>query len=148
MIDTVSPEKPYLAAAFICERLLTEKDGVMSAIRIVDTYFLDFKSPLPEGSERGIHLMGLVSFKGGPGDHKVRLSGINPKGKRALESPEFQLTLKGGEYGSNLIMDLGLPTPEEGLYWIDVYLDESLVTRIPLRIRSKEPQDGQKQGNY
>ncbi len=28
---------PYLQAAFFCERLLEEADGVLSAIRIVDT---------------------------------------------------------------------------------------------------------------
>jgi hypothetical protein len=27
---------PYIGAAFLCEKILQEKDGVLSAIRIVD----------------------------------------------------------------------------------------------------------------
>lgn len=30
--------KPYLSAAFFCERVMEEKDGVLSAIRLVDTF--------------------------------------------------------------------------------------------------------------
>jgi hypothetical protein len=29
---------PFVAAAFICEKVLDEKDGVLTAVRIVDTY--------------------------------------------------------------------------------------------------------------
>ena len=33
-------ERPYLAAALMCERVLEEKDRVLSVIRIVDNYFV------------------------------------------------------------------------------------------------------------
>lgn len=35
---------PYLAAAFLCEKVLIEQDGVQSAIRIVDRFFQNVTS--------------------------------------------------------------------------------------------------------
>ncbi len=31
---------PFLQAAFICEKVLTEADGTVSAIRIIDRFFI------------------------------------------------------------------------------------------------------------
>src|ERR1043166_1784430 len=59
--------RPLIALACFCERILQEKDGVMSAIRIVDTYNIP---PLPPNvtvaadAVRGlIVLSGLISVK-------------------------------------------------------------------------------------
>src|SRR6266404_6364932 len=79
---------PYLAAAVFCESVLEEKDGVHSAVRIVDQLNIivdssaphDFPSkehPLP------IRINALIMFRSGdsPGEHLMRLILEGPSGK-------------------------------------------------------------------
>ncbi|MFP3953953.1 MAG: hypothetical protein ACLFVS_07505 [Candidatus Acetothermia bacterium] len=36
--------------------------------------------------------------------------------------------------GYSIMVDLSLEATEEGLYWLNVFLEEELITRMPLRI--------------
>ena len=43
--------------------------------------------------------------------------------------------MEGEERGFNNIINMLFTFTMEGLYWFNVYLDESLLTRIPLKIK-------------
>ena len=62
---------PYLAAAFLCERVLVEQDGVLSAIRVVDrvtrtvegSHLLNIALVSPPGDTRSL-LQQTILFDG------------------------------------------------------------------------------------
>ena len=145
----MSNPKPLVAVACFCENVLEEQDGVVSAIRIVDTYIIP---PLPEGIEippdavRGVILLkGLVSFKSGDfvGPGIIHLMMHRTTGEVARLSPPegFPVELKGGEHGANLKLQIPLGVKNFGLFWFDVLWGDELLTRIPLRLRQGERLD-------
>jgi hypothetical protein len=127
--------KPWLAAAVFCDKVLEGADGWMSAIRIIDAITV----PIPHHHEPGervhIRLDALIAFKSGDvkGEHTLRLKLRTPTGKRnvVLEKP---LPFPGGEAGVNVRVGVNLGIKTEGLYWIDVLVDRTRVTSMPLRI--------------
>lgn len=110
---------PLIAAAMICERVIEEKEGVLSAIRIVDTITIP-KIPWP------VTLSVLVSLKSGAarGKHTLKLVLRTPSGKEPKEVPQFPLFFEGEERGTNVVVNFVLQASEEGLYWFDVLIDE------------------------
>jgi hypothetical protein len=128
---------PYLAAAVLCEKVLEDKDGVLSAIRMVDRFVITAQGvgapqnmpPVP------VNLSALIVFKSGDakGSYSVKIRPVAPSGRFA---PEISLPifLEGDERGANLLVNLGFQAVEEGLYWFDILLNEELVTRMPLRL--------------
>lgn len=128
---------PYLQVAVLCEKVLQEKDGVLSAIRIVDRIVMTASGvgapqqmpPVP------ISLTALLVFKSGSarGNHQVKIRPTLPSG-RILQEISLPMLLEGDDRGVNLIANIGLQAREEGLYWFDIVVDDELATRIPLRI--------------
>ena len=130
---------PYLAAALLCEKVLQEKDGVLSAIRIVDriiqkTQGVGAPELMPAVT---VDLKLLLIFKSGPGQgsRNVTVALAYPSG-RLQPSASLPIYLEGGEgdRGANLIVEVKFQTQEEGLYWFDILLENELITRVPLRI--------------
>jgi len=129
---------PHLAAAFLCEKILKEADGVISAVRIVDRINHTAVGPNPpEEMQPFDHELTLyVSFKAGSARGPIPLEIRMQKPSGATASP-FRSTLNfegDDERGVNVvaIMKLHLETP--GLHWFDVFLGGHRVTRIPLRV--------------
>jgi hypothetical protein len=133
----VEPTGPYLAAAFLCERLLQDKDGVYSAIRLVDRIIQTATGPQPpaEMPPLPVNLTAFVSFKAGAarGRHTVTLRLEDPSGIRS-NLGTTGIVLEGDDRGANVAAQLGMNLRLEGLYWIDVLLGGNLVTRMPLRL--------------
>lgn len=133
---------PFVQVACFCENILDEKDGVLSAVRIVDTFTLP---PLPPGVELpdGVHgivmLNGLINLKSGDfvGDGKVRVIMHTPTGKEIPISPPdgWSATLKGGAHGTNIKIQLPLGVKTFGLIWFDVLWNDELLTRIPVKLQ-------------
>ena len=128
---------PWFAMAVFCEKVLEDKDGVLSAIRIVDRFFFTASGPAaPEKMPpTPIQLTALVSLKSGfaKGSYTVRLRPTTPS---MVKMPEqsVPILLEGDDRGSNVIINMVMTVKEDGLYWFDVFLGERLVTRMPLRI--------------
>ena len=135
MDETNLPGGPHLAAAFLCERVLQEKDGVQSIIRIFDRTIV--RSNQREMSPTPIQATAFISFKAGSqpvGKYRIRLRPQKPDGSYLAEQ-EFEVFFQGtDEHGVNITAQLTLVVEEEGLYWIDVFFEDALQTRIPLRI--------------
>jgi len=129
---------PYIGAAFLCEKVLQEKDGVLSAIRIVDRILHNAVGPsapdrMPPVT---VDLKMLLIFKSGSarGRYDVEIRPVLPS-QRDLQSVSLPMQLEGDDdRGANLIVNIGFQATEEGLYWFDVLVRGDSVTRIPLRI--------------
>lgn len=124
---------PYLSAAVFCEKVLQERDGVMSAIRIVDRF--QFSGTEKEMAPKTLNATLLLIFKSGffRGKLSIKLSPKSPSGKQ-LPELEFPALFEGDDRGVGIVAAMGFVAQEEGLYWFDVLLQEQLITRIPLRV--------------
>ena len=129
---------PYLSAAFLCERVLSETDGVKSAIRIVDRInhspaVLDVAEVMNPFDFR---LFLLLKFKSGaargPMALEVRLT------KPSMESSvtvQQTLNFEGeDDRGVDIVAGMELRLEEAGVHWFDLNLEGERVTRIPLRV--------------
>lgn len=130
---------PYLQAAFFCERLLEEADGVLSAIRIVDTVTIQVEELAHEAQTPLVNLTLFIAFKAGDahGSHDVTVAMEEPARTTAYEEERFTQTIVfyGTEdRGITVVMPVAMTVVEAGVYWFGVYLGERLVTRVPLRV--------------
>jgi Family of unknown function (DUF6941) len=132
---------PYLSAALLCERVMEEKDKVLTAFRITDSTTITLPPGTPddfpsETNRLPVTFDSLVSLKTGksPGEHTVRIDMISPSGKRS-ESETRTLTLPDEEHGgANLIHHHTVSIKQGGLFYFEVLVDGELLTRVPFRI--------------
>lgn len=131
---------PFLQVACLCERVLEEKDGVLSAIRIVDRITAQAQlppgTPAPQMPPIPISLWVLVTLKAGKarGNYTLHIVPRTPVGLK-MAGPSVPLLLEGDDdRGVNLRLNLNFVAPEQGIYWFDVVLNDDLLTRMPLRV--------------
>lgn len=129
---------PYLSAAFLCEKLLEEKDGVKSAIRIIDRVIHTVFHPSPpeqmEPFDYPICLYIRLKSGAARGPMSLRVTLVKPSG----ESPpplEQTVVFEGEEdRGVDSVGNLTIQFDQPGIYWFDVELGGVQLTRIPLRV--------------
>lgn len=130
---------PYLQAAFFCERLLEESDGVLSAIRIVDLVTVQGGGPSAQAEPPLVNLTLFIVFKGGGASGSYDLTVTMEGPSRNPTVPPQRHTQTVVFYGTEdrgvtVIMPVAMTVDEEGVYWFGIYLGERLVTRLPLRV--------------
>ncbi len=131
-------EGPFLSAAFLCEKVLQEVDGVKSAIRIVDrvTRTIQGQELPPEMPPFDWPGALFLRWKSGwaRGTIPIRVVLVKPN----LDSQELlnQPALFEGEEdrGVDWILNMRLQLEQVGIYWFDIYLEDHRVTRVPLRV--------------
>lgn len=137
MAGTNEPTGPFLAAALICEKVLQEKDNVFSVVRIIDRLTHTIQAPAMPADLPKISFQFVVflSFKAGSarGRHQIEVVSEAPSGQR---KPLFNTSalFEGEDRGHNLVVRTGMEFDAEGLYWFDVLVDGSLMSRMPFRI--------------
>jgi hypothetical protein len=128
---------PFLNMAVFCEKVLQEKDGVLSAIRIVDrfTHSTSFDGAPDIMPPFNIGVSIVIGFKSGDtkGKWELKVKPFAPSGQELVgfTGPVF---FTGEEQGATVVIQYGLMAKEEGVYWFDIMLNEKLFTRMPLRI--------------
>lgn len=141
MPDTpdLTKQGPWLASAFICERVLDEKDGVLSFVRVVDRVVQQAIGPevpvdMPPIQLRDMKLVITLKPGGARGRHALKVRPEAPSGQN-LPLLEIPVLLEGEDHGVNLVLNLDLVLEQEGLYWFDILLDDgpAVLTRVPLR---------------
>ena len=111
---------PYLAAAFLCERVLVEQDGVLSAIRVVDRVTRTIVGPSPpdkmEPFDYEITL--LVTLKKGhvEGSHLLNIALVSPPGDTRSLLQQTILFDGQEDRGVNVISRMAMRLEVEGLY--------------------------------
>ncbi len=120
--------------ALFCEKVLREADGVMSVIRVIDRFTVH--GTTPEMPPSVLPFTIVISFKSGfmRGKQVIAIRPKSPTGED-LPAMEFPVLFEGDDDRG---VAMGFPVqwipPEEGLYWWDVYLNQEMVTRMPLRV--------------
>lgn len=127
---------PYLLAAFLCEKVLTEQDGVTSAIRIFDRVFVPYleKEDPPKSA---VALTLLLMFKSGgfKGKATVTISLFAPSGAKRPDTTQEVTFPEQVNGGANIVGNIAFSPKEEGLYWFEILLNGESVTRIPLDVQ-------------
>src|SRR5579884_3317923 len=134
---------PFLTAAFFCDRIIEDKsDDSMTAVRFLDKIkiILDPSAPANVPSEEHripVSLFGLVAFKTGdsPGKHTIRIDLVSPSGKvgRGVFEQVFMFPQEPVS-GVNVRLVTTISIKNGGLFWMQVYLDDILVTQVPVEI--------------
>ena len=127
------PSGPYIQIAAFCERVLQEKDGVLTLVRVIDT--INCYGPSEKMPPMPLSFTTVLSFKAGffQGKCNVRMRPVSPSVKPGPIA-EFAVYFEGNDRGVNLILPTHFMADEEGIYWFEVSLEEALVTKIPLRV--------------
>jgi len=131
---------PHLSLAVLCERVLQEGDGVPSLIRVVDRITQSAVGPeAPEAMPPvPVALTLALAFKSGAarGRHAIRVRLEPPSGLQQPSEVSFPVLFEGEDKGVNIFSPLNMIAEQEGLYWLDIYVDEAEepITRVPLRI--------------
>jgi len=133
---------PFVSA-FLCERILTEQDGIASAIRLVDI----FQVPENAVEHAVVQFWAVVTLRALPvpddeisvGVFLVRTSGErtrlpDPPPDRKFKMRDFNpdLTLPGG---LSLMLQLNVKPKNAGTCFLEIEVDGEVVTRIPFTIR-------------
>jgi len=125
---------PHIQAAVFCEKVLIDRDGAASLIRIIDRF--NISGPTPEMPPNNIVFTIFISFKAGfyRGKASLKIAPVAPSGKE-LPALDFPILFEGDdERGTFVQANMTMLIQEEGLYWFDVSLLDLLVTRMPLRV--------------
>ena len=129
---------PYIQMAGLCEQVIEDKTGALSLIRVVDTItHTEARPDAPVEIPPVTYPMKMViMLKSGRahGQHELKIVPQLPSGE--TKKPLIRsIQMEGEERGANNIVNMLFTFTMEGLYLFNVYLDDSLLTRIPLRIR-------------
>ena len=129
---------PYIQMAGLCEQVIEDKTGALSLIRIIDTItHTEARPDAPTEMPSVTYPMKMViMLKSGRarGRHELRIIPELPSGET---KPPFtrSVQMEGEERGFNNIINMVFTFTMEGLYWFNIHLDDSLLTRVPLRIK-------------
>jgi len=129
---------PWVVTATFCEKVLQEPDGVVTLVRVIDRiiqnmHVTSMSDPVVPTS---LALPLVITLKSGStlGSHMMRLRLEKPSGMR-LPDQMFTVLFEGNDRGVNIILNpVTLLVDEEGVYWLDVLIEDQLLTRIPLRL--------------
>lgn len=130
-------EGPYIQMAAFCDYVLEDKTGALSVIRIIDRFVHQLVGPdaPPEMPVVPYNFTLVIMLKSGraKGRHEVTIIPEEPSGQKL--TPVTQSVLfEGGERGANIILRGTFSFKMEGIYWFDILLGDTLLTRVPLRV--------------
>lgn len=128
---------PYVQAAVFCDMVIEDKSGALSLIRVIDrvTHIAHGPEAPAEMPEVRHPLKLVLMLKSGlaRGRHEVKIVPELPSAE--LKQPfTTSVHFEGEERGQNIIMDISYPFTMEGVYWFNVYLNDTLLTKVPLRV--------------
>jgi hypothetical protein len=136
--ENVFQDGPYLGAALICERIIEEKDGVKSLMRVVNRIIQQARGPeVPDKMPPIIATLALflsirTGKKSGKGEIRIvfsrpdKTAGPEQIQRVNLDEPESRST--------DIMINMNLGLDQEGTYWFEIYFGEFLMTKIPLTV--------------
>jgi hypothetical protein len=132
---------PYVTA-ILCEKVLEEKDGIKTAVRIVDrlTHVRvghDAPLSLPR-FDYALTLLLLLKSGDARGVYSIAVRFVDPAGE-SREVLRRTVNLEGEEdRGIDIIGQLSLRIEMSGLHWFEVILEDrgrgEMLARLPLRV--------------
>jgi len=132
---------PQVQVAAFCENILEEKDGIYSAIRIVNRFTIVSMPPEVKGASPAIFLKALLILKAGKATGKriIKIVVIKPSGRKT-KIAKLPILFEGEEHGVTVKLELGIVLEGEGLYRCHVYVGKTRLTELPFRIVYPKPE--------
>ena len=131
---------PFLSAALIAEKVLTEQDMTMTFVRVVD------RCNIPPEAVVNLEdklltlpfLVIVVTFKacGYKGDSDLQIV----QGGRSVDTQSLGMSMipfdgtQGRSY--TVCCPVGLKWEGDGFYWFEIRLNNEFITRIPLEVNA------------
>jgi hypothetical protein len=137
--------KPFVNIACLCEKILTEKDDVLSLIRLVDSFTVSIPPNMPTDTKPHLTLNAVLGLRQPPGEtitgkHVVKMRLHGPT-KASSEVPKFDAEFADGKAGLNLLMALVLGIENYGQCRLDVEWDGEILTSIPFTLTQAQAQN-------
>jgi len=136
--------KNLYASIVICERVLNEVDGVLSAIRIADLFFFSIHPQIPI-EQQAVPISAVVSVRVleiDDLDHSVQLKLIRPNGEESAvgEPVKVKISQKfsGAPGGINSIANLGIVPKQMGQHRLVVIFDDEEVAETIFTLLPRE----------
>ena len=126
----------------ICEKVLTEVDGITSAIRIVDLFFIPENAPETFVIQFTV-IIALRAFITSPEEFRVGITLIGPTGNRQRlpDPPEqpYKLSIFENDpsvpSGFTLIIGCAVKPTKLGTCYLEVEVNGEAITKIPFTLR-------------
>lgn len=131
---------PYLNAALLCQKVLEEKDGVLSAIRIVDrvthNYTTSTEDPFSARPTAKVEFAFLLILKSGqnPGLTNIKIVPKKPDNSELLPLGSTMHLDPPDNRGGNLVINASVTFDQQGVWWFEVFINDVRRTRIPLEV--------------
>jgi hypothetical protein len=138
------PSDPIYTCVLLCERIITEEDGVRSAFRIIDTILIPPMPDIPpERRPITLHVLVVAKFhRDDEFDHKIEFRLERPDGGvvdvAVAASGQPPSSLPGAITGVSAGFQFGVIPREMGVYYMLVDLDGTRIARAPFTLREIE----------
>jgi len=133
-------------SAIVCEKILQEADGPVSAIRIVDVFYFSVIPELPlerQPVQVCVVINGAIESQD-VNDHAVSLDLLRPSGEvTALGEPykgSFPSKIPGAPTGFTINAQVGVIPRNVGPHHLRVYFDGVLVTKARFTLLERSAQ--------
>jgi hypothetical protein len=140
--EAAEQTQPFLAAAFICEKVVPEGDHSVSITRIIDTTEVAAETNVQRGTTVVLPLELFIMFRTGKaaGKRNLELRLTNPSGYTLpIGREDAEFSGEPPETGTVYRVDrLEFVWDTTGLYWFEILLDGVQLTRVPLRMTLEE----------
>jgi hypothetical protein len=135
---------PLVNVATACEKVLIEKDNVVSAIRIVDVFNV-VPPPIPLPAEVGLQMTALIVLRAGDfrGEAEISIAIVTPDGQRQNVPEKWPMLFQEENTGGNLVFNFAMAVRHIGLSWVEVMCDGVLLTKFPIMLQQAPKPSGQ-----
>jgi hypothetical protein len=120
---------PFVSIAAFVDECETNKDGSLHLGAVRAQYFVP-ELPLL------LHFKLALVFvpSGSTGEHALRVRIVRPNGE-VSDDPEIMLTFKRNQRVAFMEWKPSIFAVEYGVYWAEIFLNDVLKTRVPMRVR-------------
>ena len=128
---------PLLRTAVFCDTVIEAKDGPLSLIRIIDRIMVEASGPDAPEEMPPVHrqMTAVLTFAGGSAKGRSQIRFVMEKPNAEQEQLwSGSMLAEAPDRGQNFILRFGQVFDLEGLYWFHVYVEQELVTSMPLRL--------------
>lgn len=126
----VHPGGPYVQAAFLCERVLTEADGTNSYIRNINSIGSMSVGPDPTSHPLNAEFTLTLILRKGQSEGSIKLT-IQPMKPSGEYMPPQTMSMKMHGAGLNIHLPMQLLNLEEGQHYIRIEINDKLVALVP-----------------
>ena len=141
MSERASRVRPWISTILLCDRILEEKDGTLSAIRIIDqvrgaTIEIEQRAgaQVLRGVPLDVNLLIIARSGRAVGSYKLEMRIVHPGGSLTKGSTVETAFDEREESGRNLILPVQALLTEEGVYWFETRFLGGSWTRTPLKV--------------